>query len=158
MTLLLPVAASLCPAVPRPVLPYPVISMEHFWEEISQQGDRRETHTHAAEKQRGGGYLDNDNFNVVSHKHALIRAEGWCSCCGIQIKTKRGRDTETGGWMTHSVCSGQLVSSPKSSTVALTTTYTATAATSSASVHPLLRKVTHFLIQTQIILLSISFA
>lgn len=37
MTLLLPVAASLCPAVPWPVPPGPVTSTEHFREKISQQ-------------------------------------------------------------------------------------------------------------------------
>lgn len=116
MTLLLPVAASLCPAVPRPVLPCPVISTEHFWETISQRGDReRNTYTQRRE------YEDNGRFNAVSHKHALIRAEGWCSCCGVQIKMERGRDGEAGGPMIPTLCSGQVASSAKSSSVISTT-------------------------------------
>lgn len=91
MTLLLSAAASLCPAVPRPVLPCPVISMEHLGEKIRRQ---REKHIHRPERE-GGSYLDNDRFNAVSHKHALITAEGWYNCCGIQIKTERGRDGRT---------------------------------------------------------------
>lgn len=116
MTLLLPTAAaSLFPAVPRPVLPGAVVSTQHFWEKISQQGDR-ERNTH----QRRGGYLGNDRFNAVSHKHALIRAERWYNRCGIQIRTERGGDGETGGAMIHTLCSGQVVSSPKSSVEVLT--------------------------------------
>lgn len=72
MTPLLPAAATVRPAVTRPVLPCPVIPTEHFREIISQQ--QREKHMHTTQREEEEG--DNDRFNAVSHKHALIRAEG----------------------------------------------------------------------------------
>lgn len=58
MTLLLPVAASLCPAMPRPVLTGPVISTEHFWEKISQQEDsERSTQIQQREREREQGWV-----------------------------------------------------------------------------------------------------
>lgn len=54
MTLLLPAATTLCPAVTWPVLPCPVISTENFWEIISLQGDR-ERNTCTQLREEGGG-------------------------------------------------------------------------------------------------------
>lgn len=52
MTLLLPAAASRCPAVPRPVLPRPVISMEHFLGENKSTRGQGEKHIHTTERVR----------------------------------------------------------------------------------------------------------
>ncbi len=88
---------------------------------------QREKYKYTGEIERGGegGRLSGQRqVNAVSHKHALIRAEGWYNCSGVQIKTERGRDREAGGAMIHTLCSGQVLSSPKSSSVILTTTRT----------------------------------
>lgn len=86
---------SLCPAVPRPVLPCPVISTG----KISQHGEtERNTHTRQRDwRSWGGGVdLDTDSFNAVSHKHALIRAPGRHNCRSTQIKAEKERHKETG--------------------------------------------------------------
>lgn len=106
MTLLLPrrciPLSCRAPGLSRLVLSY---RWSTSGRKISQQ--KRHGGRNTCTEQREGGYLHNDRFNALSHKHALIRAEGWCTCCGIQIKTERG----AGGAVSHTLCSGQVVSS-----------------------------------------------